>query len=69
MPKTGMPLYAILFVVTIQKHQFHLKRILALALISQIPYQYIFQLPQLNIIFGFAIFGMDGLRPSGRATA
>ena len=63
--RLGMPLYAILFVVTIQKHQVHLGRILLLALLSQVPYMYIFQhsfylydfrLPQLNIIFGFAIF-------------
>lgn len=59
--RLGMPLYAILFVVTIQKHQIHLKRILLLAMISQIPYQYIFQLAQLNIIFGFSIFAWTAI--------
>jgi len=63
--RLGMPLYAILFVITLQKHQVHLWRIVILAILSQVQYMYIFQqyfyvygyqLPQLNIIFGFAIF-------------
>jgi hypothetical protein len=63
--RLGMPLYAILFVITIRKHQVHFVRILVLAALSQVQYMYIFQqgfyvgdfqLPQLNIIFGFAIF-------------
>ncbi len=69
--RLGMPLYAILFVVTIQKHQIHLRRILILAFISQIPYQYIFQLPHLNIIFGFAIFAWtaEAIRQHNRLKA
>ncbi len=63
--RLGMPLYAILFVITLQKNQLHLKRVLLLGLLSQVQYMYMFQqsfdvysfrLPQLNIIFGFAIF-------------
>lgn len=63
--RLAMPLYTILFVITIQANQIHLKRLLLLGLVSQIPFMYIFQtftylsffpVPQLNIIFGFAIF-------------
>lgn len=54
--RLAMPLYSILFVVTIQKNQITLRRILLLGLLAQVPYLYIFQLPHLNIIFGFAIF-------------
>lgn len=71
--RLGMPLYAILFVITLQKGQLNLKRVLLLALLSQVQYMYIFQdffelhsfrIPQLNIIFGFAIFAwtVEGFR-------
>lgn len=62
--RLGMPLYAILFVITVQKNQFDLKRVLLLGLLSQYQYLYIFGEPQLNIIFGFAIFAwtVEGIR-------
>lgn len=60
----GMPLYAMLFVITIRNRQFKLGRILLLGALSQYQYMYIFGEPQLNIIFGFAIFAWtaEGIR-------
>lgn len=69
--RLGMPLYALLFVITVRKHQVHFGRILLLAILSQVQYMYIFQqsvylfddfrVPQLNIIFGFAIFAWTAM--------
>ncbi len=54
--RLAMPLYSILFVMTIRTNQVNLQRLLILAAVSQIPYQYLFRDIQLNIIFGFVIF-------------
>ncbi len=54
--RISMPIYTILFVVTMKTGQVNLKRLLILALLSQPPIIYIFEDSKLNIIFGFAIF-------------
>ncbi len=62
--RLGMPLYAMLFVITVRRQQINFKRILLLGLLSQYQYLYIFGELQLNIIFGFAIFAWtaEGIR-------
>lgn len=62
--RLGMPLYAMLFVITVRRQQINFKRILLLGLLSQYQYLYIFGECQLNIIFGFAIFAWtaEGIR-------
>ncbi len=67
--RLAMPLYAMLFVITIRSGHINIRRLLVIAAISQIPYSLLFidqfydpaldQIiydPTLNIIFGFAIF-------------
>ena len=54
--RLGMPLYAMLFVMSIQSGRVNHKRLLILALISQVPYLLIFEELNLNIIVGFYIF-------------
>lgn len=54
--RLSMPLYCILFVMTIRKEQIHAHRLLILAILSQIPYMLYFDCFNLNIIAGFYIF-------------
>ena len=60
--RLGMPLYAMLFVMSMQSGRINHKRLLIIAMISQIPYLLIFTDPQVlkdlyfNIIFGFYVF-------------
>lgn len=55
--RLAMPLYAILFVMTLRSGHLHLGRLFWLAAASQLPAMYIVDLDKLNIIFGFWIFG------------
>jgi len=54
--RLAMPLYAILFVMTVQSGHVNLKRLLGLALAAQLPGMYVMDIPKLNIIFGFCFF-------------
>lgn len=54
--RLAMPMYAILFVMTVRSGHVNLKRLLFLALASQLPMMYLFEVLKLNIIFGFWIF-------------
>jgi len=55
--RLAMPLYAILFVMTLRSGHLHLERLFWLAAVSQLPAMYVVDLEKLNIIFGFWIFG------------
>lgn len=55
--RLAMPLYAILFVMTLRSGHLHLGRLFWLAAASQLPAMYVVDLEKLNIIFGFWIFG------------
>ncbi|MBW8015607.1 MAG: hypothetical protein FVQ82_05435 [Planctomycetes bacterium] len=54
--RLAMPLYAMLFIMSIQSGRVSHKRVLILALISQIPYLLLFGELKFNIIFCFYIF-------------
>lgn len=54
--RLAMPLYAILFVMTVRGGRVNFKRLFVLALASQLPVMYLFNVSKLNIIFGFCIF-------------
>ena len=54
--RLGMPLYAMLFIMSIQSGRINHKRLLIIAMISQIPYLLLFQVKDFNIIFGFFVF-------------
>ena len=55
--RLAMPLYAILFVMTLRSGHLHLGRLFWLAAASQLPAMYVVDVDKLNIIFGFWIFG------------
>lgn len=55
--RLAMPLYAILFVMTLRSGRLHLGQLFGLAAASQLPAMYAMNLDKLNIIFGFWIFG------------
>jgi hypothetical protein len=54
--RLAMPLYCLMFADTVRAGRVSYCRLLLLAVLSQIPYMIIFQVPRLNIIFGFLIF-------------
>lgn len=54
--RLAMPLYATLFAMTLRSGNINFRRLLFIALASQLPCLYIFKVAKLNIIFGFAIF-------------
>jgi hypothetical protein len=55
--RLAMPLYAILFVMTVRSGHVHLGQLFWLAAASQLQAMYVVDLDKLNIIFGFWIFG------------
>ncbi|MHC5083611.1 MAG: TraX family protein [Planctomycetota bacterium] len=54
--RLAMPLYCILFVISLRKNQVNGLRLLLIAAASQIPFMLYIEVRQLNIIFGFFIF-------------
>ena len=55
--RLAMPLYAMLFVMTMRSGHVHPGRLFGLAMASQLPAMYVVDIEKLNIIFGFFIFG------------
>jgi len=55
--RMAMPLYAILFVMTVRSGHLNLPRLFWLAAASQLPAMYVVDIDKMNIIFGFWIFG------------
>ena len=54
--RLAMPLYCILFVISVRKNQVNGLRLFIIAAISQIPFMLYIEEIQLNIIFGFFFF-------------